>query len=75
VRITAENAERQYRLARQFLAVLKAELIWVFTLINWASIGVALERCNGLGIFFLPVFLIIVFGTIGVYIYKSIKTA
>ncbi|PKK82633.1 MAG: hypothetical protein CVT49_12530 [candidate division Zixibacteria bacterium HGW-Zixibacteria-1] len=75
VRITAENAERQYRLARKFLSILKAELIWVFTLINWASIGVAMERCNGLGVFFLPVFLIIVFGTIGIYIYCSLKTA
>lgn len=74
VPITIENAERQYRLARQFLSILKAELIWVFTLINWAAIGVALERCEGLGVLFLPVFLVIVFGTIGLYVYKSSKT-
>lgn len=73
VAITAENAERQYHLARQFLTILKAELVWVFTLINWAAIGVALERCEGLGVMFLPIFMVIVFGTIGIYIYKSIK--
>lgn len=75
IKITEQNAERQYRLARQFMAILKAELIWIFTLINWASIAVALGRCDGLGVLFLPVFLIIVFGTIGIYIYKSVRTA
>ena len=73
VEITADNAERQYRLARNMISILKAEIIWVFTLINWAAIGVALERCRGLGVMFLPIFLTIIFGTIGIYIYKSIK--
>ncbi|MEW5925744.1 MAG: DUF1648 domain-containing protein [Candidatus Zixiibacteriota bacterium] len=75
IKITEQNVERQYRMARQFMAILKAELIWVFTLINWASIAVALGRCEGLGVLFLPIFLVIVFGTIGIYIYKSVKAA
>ncbi len=74
VRITAENAERQYLLGRQFSSILKAEVIWVFTLINWAAIGVALERCRGLGVYFLPIFLTIVFGSVAIYIYKSVKS-
>nr|MBN2277077.1 DUF1648 domain-containing protein [candidate division Zixibacteria bacterium] len=74
VKITGDNAEKQYRLVRRFLSVIKIEIIWVFAFINWIAIKVAFGQCNGLGILFLPLFLILVFGTIGIYINKSSNT-
>lgn len=71
VRITEENAARQYRLARSLLSWLKAELVWVFTYIIWAGIRVAQGKAMGLGIVFLPLFLLTIFGTLGIYFWRS----
>jgi len=72
-KITQENAEVQYLLARYLLAFLKAEIIWVFVYIQWMTIQVALGKAAGLGLVFLPVFLVLIFGTIAVYFYKSYR--
>ncbi|MDD4146020.1 MAG: DUF1648 domain-containing protein [Clostridia bacterium] len=71
--INEKNAEVQYRYARYMLVVLKAEIIWSFLYIEWITIQVALGKAKGLGNMFLPIFLIINFGTIGVYFYKARK--
>lgn len=70
-RITEENAKRQYLNARYLLALLKTEIILVFAYIQLMTILVALGKARGLGSLFLPVFLVIIFGTIGVYFYKA----
>lgn len=72
-RITAENAERQYRLARSLAGMIKAEFAWLFALGNWKTIQVALGRASGLGLAFLPAFLTIIFGTIALYTYKAFR--
>lgn len=72
-RITEENAPVQYRMARIFMRVLKLEIIAMFTYIEWATIQVALGKAGGLGVWFLPASIIPIFGTIGVYLYLSIK--
>lgn len=51
--ITAENAARQYELARNFLRVLKCEIVWLFAVILMQTIGVSLGLASGLGSFFL----------------------
>jgi uncharacterized membrane protein len=67
--ITAQNAREQYRLARLLLAWLKAEVIILFTFLAWATIRVALGQAEGLGVIFLPVVLVVMFGTVGIYFY------
>lgn len=73
VTITEENAEYQYRNARMLIICIKAEIICAFLYISWKSIYLALGKTNALGIAFLPVFLIIIFGTLIYFIRKSIK--
>jgi uncharacterized membrane protein len=65
--ITAENAQRQYIFSRTFLGFLKTEIVWFFTYIEWITIQVSLGTKAGLGSSFLPVFLIIIFGTLIIY--------
>lgn len=46
--ITAENATRQYRLARTFITLLKTEIAWLFAFILGETIKVALGESNQL---------------------------
>lgn len=73
VNITEENARRQYQNARTSMAWLRAEITVMFLYLEWQGIQVAINKSTGLGLWFLPVFLIIVFGTLGVYIYKMFQ--
>jgi hypothetical protein len=72
--ITKENAERQYRLARAFLTLLKAEGIWFFGYLKMEAVEVAHRRSDGLGPEFLPIFLLTTFGSIGLYFFISYRT-
>lgn len=72
-KITEENAKVQYQNARYLIGLLKTEIIWSFAYIQWITIRVATGQAEGLGALYLPVFLVIIFGTIGVYFYKARK--
>lgn len=63
-RITRRNAAAQYRIARSFLLWVKAEIVWMFTFIQWKAVQVALGQAAGLGSGFMPIALLIVNGTI-----------
>ena len=71
VKITEENAETQYIMARHLIAVLKVETIWLFAYIQWVTIEVALGKATGLNNLFLPVLMVVMLGTIVVYFYKA----
>ncbi|MBP2032968.1 hypothetical protein J2Z42_001647 [Clostridium algifaecis] len=71
--ITKENAEYQYKCARQLIIIIKAEFAIIFTYVGWNSIKVALEKVSGLGIWFLPIILVVIFGTLAIYIRKCLK--
>ena len=71
--ITKENAEYQYRCARQLIIMIKAEFMIIFTYIEWNNIKVALEKSSSLGTWFLPIVLIVIFGTLLIYIRKCLK--
>jgi len=49
VRITKENAARQYTLTRAFLTLIKAEIVWVFAYILYATCQVAAGKSGGMG--------------------------
>ncbi len=70
-KITEENAAAQYIMARYLIAVLKVETIWLFAYIQWVTIEVALEKATGLSNLFLPIVMVVMVGTIIVYVYKA----
>ena len=55
------------RCARVLLAVVKAEIAWLFSYIEWRTIQTALGQVQGLGAAFLPVLLVTMTMTIVVY--------
>lgn len=69
--ITPQNAERQYKLAHSLLIWLKMEVMLLFAYLEWTTIGTALDQTAGLGIAFLPLVLVAIFGTIGIYFYQA----
>lgn len=71
--ITEENAERQYRIATKLIRTLNVLIAAGFFYISLRTIQTALNEQNGLGTFFLPIFLLTIFGTIGVYMYQALK--
>jgi uncharacterized membrane protein len=58
VRITADNAWRQYQLAVWYMALLKAQVVWLFLYLEWRIIQVALGHSSGLGTWFVVVVLV-----------------
>lgn len=62
--LTEDNAQAQYKNGRLMINVLKNEIVILFSWINFQNIRVASGEAEGLGSFFLPVFLVILFGTL-----------
>ena len=52
--VTQQNAERQYRLARLLLGAIKVHTVWLFTIITWKSVRVAMGHAEGFGAAFVP---------------------
>jgi uncharacterized membrane protein len=71
--LTEHNIEDQYRLARTLISTLKLEVISIFLFTGWKMVQVSLGQANGLGIYFLPLFVGLVFSTIFVYLYYASK--
>ncbi len=72
--ITDENRQRQYLLARQMMTALKAEQVCLFVFITWQTISIARGNAGDLTGWFLPVFLVVVFGTIIIYFIKAYRS-
>jgi uncharacterized membrane protein len=73
VKITPENALKQYTMAVRLIRVLKFCIILIFTMLTWMSCTAAINRTNSLGAWFLPVTLMIMFVPLGIYIAKSFR--
>ncbi|MFY4776788.1 DUF1648 domain-containing protein [Metabacillus sp. RGM 3146] len=73
VPITESNAEKQYNNARMLLCLLKTEISLFFVYETWQSAQIAYGAKHSLGLWNIPVLFIVVFGTIGISIYRSIK--
>ncbi len=73
VRITPENAERQYRLARHLIAVMKAAVIWGLLGLTWLILRTALSEGAQLGSW--PAFVLVgsVFAILGGYFVMALK--
>ncbi|MDZ4679143.1 MAG: DUF1648 domain-containing protein [Saprospiraceae bacterium] len=73
VRITPENAERQYRLVRHLLAVMKVAVIWGLLGMTWLILQTALSEGAQLGSW--PAFVLVgsVFAILGGYFVAAFK--
>ncbi|MDH7444622.1 DUF1648 domain-containing protein [Aquimarina sp. 2201CG14-23] len=72
-KITIDNAVSYYRNATRLIRVLNLIIAWAFVFIMWKSIKVALKTSEGLGTWFLPVFIILMIGVIIYFVLKSNK--
>lgn len=73
VKITTENARRQYRLAVRLIRILTATQLWLFCYLTNTIIEVALGLQDELNMGLLLLFLAGTFGTIGYYFWQSKK--
>ncbi|CAH1199014.1 hypothetical protein PAECIP111893_01208 [Paenibacillus plantiphilus] len=71
--ITAQNAAHQYRTAKSLLSWIKVELVILFGYLQWSTIQNAAGHSSGLGIWLLPVTLIVIFGTVIIHIVRMRK--
>ena len=71
VRITSENARRQYLLARSLLVWLKAEICWLFAFVVRLQILVALGNAQRFSMELLLGIVVLIFATVGVYLLKA----
>ncbi|MDK7675863.1 DUF1648 domain-containing protein [Weeksella virosa] len=73
VPITDDNKAQQYQLASRFIRVLNLFISFIFFLLIYETISVALEKSNGLGEWFLPLFLGLTFVPTLVYLVRASK--
>jgi hypothetical protein len=71
VRITQENARRQYLLGRGLLVWLKAEICWLFAFVVRQQIIVALGNAQRFSMELVLGMIVLIFGTVCVYFIKS----
>ncbi|MDR3552506.1 MAG: DUF1648 domain-containing protein [Clostridia bacterium] len=68
IEITEENAEREYRLARGMVAVIKLEIVLFMALFEWQTIKAAAEGRLQMGMWYTIAFVGVIFATIAVSI-------
>lgn len=69
--ITEENAETQYGLATYLIGCLKLEVVLLLGYIQWQTIQTAQGIAGGLGPLLLPITIMMVVATFGIYLYLS----
>ena len=72
--ITADNAEKQYRVATKLIRIINTVLVSLFAYIQFVIIQTAMGETSGLGAWFLPVFLLLVFAPIAWFMFKSVRS-
>ena len=70
--ITPRNKEKQYSMASTFIKIINVEIVAIFFYIQ-VSIAISMNNGKSLSIVALPIVLFILFGSIGFYIYNSVK--
>ncbi|HEY3376604.1 MAG TPA: DUF1648 domain-containing protein [Armatimonadota bacterium] len=73
IRITEENALRQYRLARMLVAMLKVPLIWMFAYLERMTVQVAVGNASQLDGRVMVIFLVALFGLITGYLILAFR--
>jgi uncharacterized membrane protein len=72
-KLTAENALRQYTNATKMIRYLKLVIVLVFSLIVFMTLRTAAGQSDGLGAWFLPFTLGLIFVPLGIFVIQSFK--
>ena len=70
VNVTDKNAEALYKIGKQTMLLLDMEISLLFAILLCKSIQTAIGNESGLGIVIVPIFMVIILGTV---IYETIK--
>ena len=73
VPITISNAERQYRNLFTMTRVLKVIVVSICLYLTFATIQISRGTMDGLGLWFVPVMLLTIFGTVAFFIYRGFR--
>ncbi|MBN1465241.1 DUF1648 domain-containing protein [candidate division KSB1 bacterium] len=73
VKITAENGQRQYVLARMFLKTIRLAIVLIFCILQWYWLRVALGQASAFAPFFMPLLLALAFLPICLYLVLAIR--
>ncbi|MDX1478757.1 MAG: DUF1648 domain-containing protein [Saprospiraceae bacterium] len=73
VPITEKNAGAQYRNAVRMIRILNALITCSFAWITWGIIQVATGSAGGLGMYSVLIFLLLVTGTTGYFLYRAFQ--
>lgn len=71
--ITVENAERQYRIATKLIRTINVIMVAGFTYIGFGTIQTALGYQEGLGSYFLLIFVLMTCAPIGIYLFSAFR--
>ncbi len=71
--ITEDNARRQYELANEMLASVQAVAAWMFALLTWEVCRLAVGESKLLGMYFIPVMVLLLFGSVGLYFFRGYR--
>lgn len=71
--LTEANAEAQYKNGRLMINVLKNEIVVLFSFISIQTVRVASGVVEGLGIFFMPIFLVGILGTVILFMLRMLR--
>lgn len=71
--ITEANREETMQMVSDLLIAVKAEISIMLSYLLWSMVNCGLQKVDGLGVAFLPVFLVTIFGTIGVFFIRGRK--
>ncbi|MEL3971400.1 DUF1648 domain-containing protein [Rossellomorea oryzaecorticis] len=73
VTITEENAARQYKNAVMLISVLKTEIMAYFVFTTWQINNIAIGKMSAKSVWDVPLFLTVIFGTLGIFMYRMLK--
>lgn len=73
VKITDKNREVQYNMAATLIRILNIEIVAMFIYVQLKEVNSIFYERGVLPWIFVPVVLVVLIGTIGIYIYKSLK--
>ena len=71
--ITIYNAKRQYKNSAMMIRVLKTLIVFLLLYITYSKIRIGLGELGGLDPLFIPMTLILILGTVGIFAYRGFK--
>ncbi|MBB6454622.1 putative membrane protein [Salirhabdus euzebyi] len=72
IKVTEQNAKQLYELSKKMLVIMNFEIVCFFSFATWSTVQVAFGKA-GLGSWFLPALIIVLFGTMLYMVIKIVR--